>query len=211
MMGPRFSEQMLTALREYIKKEISPDRASHILAVEQTACELAQIYCPERVDTVRAAALLHDVTKELSIEEHIVILTRFNIDKDEYAPATMHAMTASLVIPERFPEFYDDEIVGAVRYHTTGKPDMTLIEKIIYLADYIEPTRKFEGCRRLRAAFFGVDIDRMSQSERERHLDEVILKSLEQTLGYLSENGGKISPDTQSALEYLVQKLNDKR
>lgn len=200
--------EMLQSLRERVRKEMSHDRFSHVLAVEQTACEMARAYCPESESLVSAAALLHDVTKEKSLAEQVEILKRYGESAELDAPATLHAVTAALVIPECYPEYNCAAIIDAVRYHTTGRADMSTIEKIIYLADYIEPTRRYEGCKRLRAAFFGAALDKMSDGERMRHLDAVILQSLVGTLGHLREKGGSISPDTQSALEYLAQKLN---
>ena len=203
----------LGALRERVREEMSAERFCHVLAVEQTAKEMAELYCPQDVDVVCAAALLHDVTKELSTEQHLAILRDYDIEptKDMIsAPATLHAVTAALVIPERYPELCDEDIISAVRYHTTGRADMTLIEKIIYLADYIEPTRKYEGCKRLRNLFFGTQPQNMSDVDRARHLDEVILESLELTLEHLKDKNGAISSDTKKAREYLARQLKDK-
>ena len=199
---------MLADLRERVSREMSAERFMHVSAVEQTAAEMARIYCPESENAVLAAALLHDVTKEKTFEEQLEILQRYGADAQLNAPATLHAVTAALVIPDEFGESNCAPIIDAVRYHTTGRADMSLIEKIIYLADYIEPTRKYEGCRRLREAFFSVSLEKMSHSERVEHLDRVILQSLVGTLEHLKEKGGEISPDTQSALEFLAQKLN---
>ena len=202
------TSEMLESLREQVAKETSPDRFAHVLAVVDTAAEMARIYCPESESLVRAAALLHDVTKEKGFEWQVEALDRYGASAELNAPATLHAVTAALIIPERYPEFACAEIINAVRYHTTGRADMSIIEKIIYLADYIEPTRKYEGCRRLREAFFGAELEKMSRGELDAHLDRVILQSLIGTLEHLKEKGGEISPDTQSALDFLAQKLN---
>lgn len=204
------TSEMLCALRKSVREQTSQERFGHVLAVEQTAKDMARLYCPEKENLLCAAALLHDVTKELSLDEQLSIMR----DRDAEptvdmisAPATLHAVTAAMVIPERYPEFADVEIIDAVRYHTTGRENMTLSEKIIYLADYIEPTRKYEGCIRLRELFFSADFDKMSDAERIRHLDVVILKSLDGTLEHLKEKGGFISPDTKKAREYLARKI----
>ena len=157
--------EMLEALRERVAKETSPDRFAHVLSVEKTASEMARIYCPESESLVSAAALLHDVTKEKSLEEQKEMLERYGVTENLGAPATWHAITAALIIPERYPEYALAAIIDAVRYHTTGRANMSLIEKIIYLADYIEPTRRYEGCRRLREAFFGAELEKMSREE----------------------------------------------
>ena len=139
-----FEEKQLSLLRERIKSVLSPFRYKHTLGVEKMAVRLAEIYCPEKESLLRAAALLHDLTKEKRFEEQIEIFECHGVTPTEeqlsVAP-TLHAFTAPLIIPEEYTEFACDELLDAIRYHSTGRADMTLSEKIIFLSDYIEENR----------------------------------------------------------------------
>ncbi len=204
----KISEDALIELREKISGRMSGKRLAHTLAVEEMAKRIAALYCSEKTDILAAAALLHDITKEKSTEEHIEICQRYGVEYTNdniLAPKTFHAITAAATIPVEFPEFNDMEIVSAVRYHTTGREGMTLTEKIIYLADYIDDTRTFPDCITLREMFWGVDIESMSQEERLLHLDRVVLRSLEMTIADLVENGRFVNADTTAAKDSLLK------
>jgi nicotinate-nucleotide adenylyltransferase len=212
--GLSITQQKLDALRERVVKILSERRATHTLGVERMAARLARIYCPDKELKLRAMALLHDITKELSVDEHFAIFARYGVEPSELlagAPSLLHAVTASLCLPDEYPDFADVETVDAVRYHTTGRADMTLAEKIIYLADYIEDNRTYDDCVYLRNAFFGADIEGMSNEEKEQHLDRILLLSFDMTLRDLVSRNKTISSDTQMARDHLENKLKSKR
>ena len=117
---------------------------------------------------------------------------------------TQHAISAALEIPERYPEFASPELIGAVRYHTTGRPNMTLCEKIIYISDYIDFTRTYSECIKLRDMFWGVDVANMSEEKRILHLDKVILESIDLTVLDLIHRGHVISTETLNARNQLI-------
>lgn len=200
------TDEMLQSLRESLKSKMSGFRLAHTLGVEEMAGRMARIYCPEKERLLRAAALLHDMTKELSTEAQKEIFKSHGLamsEEIEKAPPTQHAITAALEIPTRFPEFADPELVGAVRYHTTGKADMSLSEKIIYLADYIDFTRTYSDCKALRNMFWNAHPENMDRESRAAHLDRVVERSLELTILDLKENSRPISPETQEAIDWL--------
>ena len=205
--------KQINDLREAISDKMSGFRLSHTLGVEKMAVRLGEIYCPEKIDHLRAAALLHDVTKELSVEAHTEIYNRFGLTPSaEYldSPATLHSVTASLMIPEKYPMFADDEIISSVRYHTTGRVGMSMCEKIIYLADYIEENRKYEDCIALREEFFLAEPEKMSESEKITHLNRVILHSFDLTIADLEEKGKTVISDTRAAREAIIAELENK-
>lgn len=110
-------------------------------------------------------------------------------DNDEKANyKLLHAKTGAACARERFG--VGDEVYNAIWWHTTGHPDMTLLEKILYLADYIEPTRDFPGVDTLRKLAY-------------EDLDAAIIKGLEMSLDDISQNGGKPHENTSSALDWL--------
>ena len=214
MITTVISEDMLSTLRDSIATRMSEKRLNHPLGVEDMAARIARIYCPEKENILRAAALLHDITKELTPDEQKAIATnhgyQMSPDMTE-APSTQHAFTASLIIGEHYPNFADEEIVKAVRYHTTGRADMSLSEKIIYLSDYIDCTRTYPDCVALRDMFWGVDLDTMTAAERLMHLDKVLLRSFEMTVADLKARNKRISRETAEARDCLIEKINAQR
>jgi len=201
------TEQQLDALRKELSGLISPKRFAHTLGVERMAVRLGQLYCPDRIPQLRAAALLHDITKEESLEKQLQLCQKFGIivsETDRLAPKTFHAKTAAALIPEKYPAFADPTVVSAVRWHTTGHAEMTLCEHLIYLADYIDDTRKFEDCVILRDMFWNADPEAMDAEQRMAHLYRVLLTSYDMTIRGLLEDGAPISEDTFHARNYLL-------
>ena len=200
-------------LRENVASVLSEKRMKHVLAVEDMAFRLGLLYFfgdDESLVLLRAAALLHDVTKELSDDEQLDILREHDIEPlpEELASMpTIHALTAAVVIPERFPEFADSRVLDAVRYHTTGREGMSIFEKIIFLADFIDETRVYPNCIALRNDFFAAKPECMDHGERVRHLDRAALRSIDDTLAHLRGKGRAIHPLTLSARADLKARL----
>lgn len=193
------NEEALCALRDRLSGTMSEKRYKHTLGVERMAIRLGELYCPDRIPELRAAALLHDITKEESFEKQLQLCEKFGIivnDLDRLAPKTFHAKTAAALIPEEYPQFATSTVIGAVRWHTTGRAGMTLCEHLIYLADYIDDTRRFEDCVALREVFWSANPQSMDQTSREAHLWRVLLRSYEMTIRGLLEENAPISADT---------------
>ena len=165
-------------------------RIPHVLGTEQEAVHLALRYGAD-VDRARTAALLHDCTKRLEMDEQLALCAQYGIELDELeqqALKLLHAKTGAAVARDRFG--VDDEIYSAIFWHTTGHADMTLLEKVIYLADYIEPTRSFPGVDALRAACY-------------EDLDKGLLMGLEMTVEEMKERGNPVHSATLAAIKYL--------
>ena len=179
-------EQVVTGL-------LKPSRVNHVLGCRDTAVELAKRWGADETDAARAG-ILHDVTKALDgplqltlCAEYGTILTDFEI---KY-PKTLHALTGALVAERIFGE--NEAVVNAIRHHTTGKADMSLLEKIIYVADYMEPNRDFPGVEDLRRLAFS-------------DLDGALKLGLQMTLEHLKQQGAEVSPESRDALAYFMQK-----
>ena len=203
----KFNEDMLRRLRESISSSMSPKRFRHTAEVEKMAARLGKLYAPDKIDVLRAAALLHDITKEYSAEKQIQICDTFGINlskQDILTPKTFHAKTAAAMIPVLYPDFADEEVLSAVRWHTTGRAGMTVLEKLVYLADYIDESRTFPDCVALRSLFWDADPQNMSEDERAAHLDRVLIRSYDMTLTSLIEDGAPVSDDTFSARNDLI-------
>lgn len=210
MAGIRITEQMLDRLRAELETAMSPKRFYHTAEVEKMAVRLGELYAEDSIPMLRAAALLHDVTKEYTYEKQLELCEKYGVvlEADAYfAPKTLHARTAAAIIPERFAAFADAEIISCVRYHTTGREDMTLTEKLIYLADYIDMSRTFEDCVRLREYFFSAGPERMDTEARIRHLNKTLLLSYDMTVRALIEDGAPVGTDTIAARNQLIREL----
>ncbi len=209
-----FRPDQIEKLRDRVALRLSEKRMKHILGVEDMAFRLGLLFFndDESLNLLTAAALLHDITKEISDKEQLAIIkeNKYSLLPEELASMpTIHALTGALVIPKEFPEFADKRLTEAVKWHTTGKKDMNLYEKIIFLADYIEETRTHSACVSLREEFFSARPTDMSEVERLLHLDRTVLKAMENTLGYLRENGLPVHPATLEACADLKRRLGD--
>ena len=203
----KITEKMLNTLRETIKGSMSPKRFVHTVAVEEMVARLCALYCPEYTMQLRAAALLHDLTKELTPDAQEALCAAYDIPTDDLqriSPKTYHAKTAAARIVRDFSEFADPIIIDAVRWHTTGHAGMTLTEKLLYLADYIDESRTFSSCVLLRRYFFGAEPELMSGEERQKHLRATLLLSYELTLKDLLTDGAPIDEDTIRARNELL-------
>lgn len=204
--------ERLDSLRSEITSRLGEYRARHVLSTEKEAARLAAVYMPEKEEVVRISALLHDITKEYDDKKQLQIFSDFGIIIDNVAlssPKVFHAWTAALLIPEEFPEFATDEIISAVKNHTTGNPDMSLLDCMIYLADYIEPSRRFEDCKKLRDYFWGELQNLATEKEKLIHLYKTMVMSFDLTIENLINEQSVIAPDTFSARNAFVMKISE--
>ncbi len=207
MTAPTWTDARLAALRETVRAQMSDKRFTHTAAVEDMVARLAALYCPEQESLLRAAALLHDITKEYDVATHLELCRRFGIpvgEADRLAYKTLHAKTAAALIPENYPDFNHETLISAVRYHTTGRAGMTLEEQLLFLADYIDDSRLFPDCVRLRTLFWRERPEAMTEEERIAHLRHILIMSFDMTIRALVNEGAIVSTDTVSARNDLV-------
>ena len=165
-----------------LESRLKPKRFQHSLNVAQSAVELAQRFGADE-DKAYIAGLLHDITKNDSNEKQLQILREHDIllsEVEENNPKLWHAMSGSFFVQDTFG-ITDPEIIGAIRYHTTGKAGMTLLEKVIYIADYISAERDYhdvEVMRRLsrisleQASLYALRFSLCSLSEKQKPIHE---------------------------------------
>ena len=150
------------------------------------------------------AALLHDITKEFDSGEHRSLCREYNIeytDEEAREYSILHAKTGAALARKLFPDITDDTVYGCIRWHTTGRPDMTLPEKLIFLADYIEPKRDFDDCVTLRRFFY----DKIHSSKNKYSvLDETLIISFDMTVDNLIRNSKIICTDTIKSRNFLI-------
>ena len=189
----RFCCLALPQLEEKVVGLLKPGRVAHVLGCRDTAVELARLWGADETDAARAA-LLHDITKALDTDMQLALCRAYGVDLDAFSqhnPKTLHALTGSLVAYRIFGE--NQAVVNAIRCHTTGKANMNMLEKIIYVADYMEPNRDFPGVEKLRNLAY-------------TDIDQALRVGLETTLDMLRRQGKEISPESAEALAWLTKK-----
>jgi nicotinate-nucleotide adenylyltransferase len=146
---------------------------------------------------MRKAAILHDCTKYATKEEHLAICARYGIELDELERSSeklLHSKSGAALAKYVFGQ--TDEIFTAIRYHTTGRGNMTIEEKILYLADYMEPCRKFPGVEEMRAM-------------AERSLDKAVLMGVRMSIQEMLERNRMVHINTLEAEASLLKGLTE--
>ena len=165
-------------------------RVRHIRGTEEEAMRLAERWGAD-VSQAQRAAILHDCTKYLELGPHKALCEQYGVELDELeqrAVKLLHSKTGACIAKYVFGE--PDEVYDAIFWHTTGKADMTLLEKILYMADYIEPNRDFEGVDKMRHLAY-------------TDLDKAMLYGIEETIADMRERGNPIHSNTQQAQAWL--------
>lgn len=204
-------DSSLCALREQLLPKMSPKRYRHTLAVEEMVARLCALYCPEHTTVMRAAALLHDLTKEIDTDGQVALCRTYGLEVTEtdlQSPKTFHARTAAAMIADRYSTFAHPLVVESVRWHTTGHAGMTLVEALLYLADYIDESRTFPSCVMLRQYFWDAEPQKMTAEQRLVHLYKTLVLSFDLTVKDLLGDGALIARDTIDARNEMLLRLS---
>ncbi len=191
---------ILKELTKEMEKVQSPKRMIHTAGVEFTAAALAMTYGAD-VEKAQVAGLLHDCAKSMDDDKLLSTCEKHHIsvtDVERRNPKLLHAKVGSYLAEKKY-KITDPEILSAIRYHTTGKPAMTLMEKIIFASDYIEPGRTEAP-----------NLDEIRKMAFQNHLDEAVEKILADTLEYLKAGEGEMDPMTEETYQYY-KKYNEKK
>ena len=186
----------ITHLRQKAKEHLSEYRYRHTLGCERAAVRLAERY-GENPTWCAMAALLHDWTKEETVEQQLKLCDKYGIiplELEKIAWKTLHGKTAAAVARSEFSA--PEAVAQAIASHTTGRRGMTRMDQILYLADFIEETRDFDGVEPARQLAF-------------ENLDRAMIYCLEFSLRDLLERHLPIHPDTVDALNELYLKKKD--
>ena len=199
----------LDRLKRRLAAEQSPARFAHTCGVEQTALHIGALCAPEDLYRLRAAALLHDATKEYPCEKQLKFVAESGIivdDCEKSSSALLHAASAAALIgiDPACSAFAESAVIDAVRWHTTGRAEMSVLEQIIFLADYIEPTRTHAACTALREQFWAVDPAAMDEDARLAHLRRFVCLEAEQTIRHLLDRGAPIAENTLRARNWAL-------
>ena len=181
-------------LRAVSYSMVKAKRLPHIGGTEETAVALAKFWGvdPEKA---RRAGILHDCTKYWPLADHQAVCEKYHIELDELEQVSekfMHSKTGAAMAKYVFGE--PDDVYDAIFCHTTGKPGMNTFEKILYLADYMEPNRDFDGVEEMRRLVW-------------EDLDKAMIMGLEMTIEELKERGVPIHRNTQGTLDDLRRRF----
>ena len=177
-----------------LTKRLSPKRVRHSIGVSQTAESLAVRFDCNR-EKARLAGLLHDLAREVPMNELLPRAQAFGIvvcDIEDAEPVLLHAPLAAKMAQAEFG-IDDPEIMQAIILHTIGGLNMTLLDKIVYLADAIEPGRSYKGVEKIRKL---AHVD----------LNKALLSALDQSICYIVKGGGLIHPATIAARNEILRK-----
>lgn len=175
-------------IQKKLEKYLDQDRFHHTLGVMYTSAALAMAYGCD-IDAAQAAGLLHDCAKCIPNKKKLKLCESYKASVTSFErehPFLLHAKLGAYIAKDKYG-VRDSQVLSAITWHTTGKPDMSLLEKIIYIADYIEPARdKAPNLKKIRQLAF-------------QDLDECMYEILKDTLEYLEENPKDIDSATEDA------------
>ncbi len=186
----------MNKLYEIMNQRLKPSRMAHTLGVVEVSKALAENnnMSPKRAEI---AALLHDYAKYVP-ETELIRLAKLHLKDDEKAvldmTALLHGMVGAELVRSEL-QIEDEEVLNAIHYHTYGRVDMSVLEKIVFLADYIEPNRSFEGIDKVRRVAF-------------EDLDRGVLMAMNGTINYLLKQGLPIYIGTIKARNHLLKLLD---
>ncbi|EKY22256.1 hydrolase, HD family [Clostridium celatum DSM 1785] len=183
-------------IKDYVKENLKVGRYNHTLGVVNTAVELAKVFGEDQ-KKAEIAALCHDVAKNMDLEQLRKIIDEENITlsiDEENTKEIWHSIAGPIIAKNIF-KINDEEILSAMRWHTTGKENMSNLDKIVYLADLIEPSREFDGIDEIRSISY-------------KSLDLAMIKALTHTTIYLLNKGYAVDINTIKARNYLLYNKN---
>lgn len=187
-------------IKKYLKKHLTKERYHHTVGVAYTAMSMAMKYNPqpdnnEFMIKAEIAGLLHDCAKCMDNDKKIRICNKNQISYSKIEaenPYLLHGKVGAYIARKEF-DILDEDILNAITWHTTGRPDMSLLEKIIFVADYIEPSRRpIPELNLIRQLAF-------------TEIDQAVIKILENTLKYLNEKGNPIDGMTQKTYDSYIR------
>lgn len=185
------AEYDFTKMQKKLEKYLDEDRFQHTLGVMYTSAALAMAHHCD-ISAARAAGLLHDCAKCIPNKKKLKLCESYQVPVTAFEkehPFLLHAKLGAYVAKEKYG-ITNREILSAITWHTTGRPEMSLLEKIIYIADYIEPGRdKAPNLAKVRKLAF-------------EDLDEAMYEILKDTLAYLEENPKDVDSATKEAFIY---------
>lgn len=187
--------QKTDEIKEYAEKVLTRKRFAHTVSVADEAKRLALIW-REDAEKAYIAGLAHDIAKEISGNEAVAMLAEFGYTPDETErlnTALLHGPLAAYMAEAKFG-IKDRDILNAIRFHTTGRPDMSVLEKIIFVADFAEPLRPYPQAAEIR-------------SLAEENLDKAVLTQADYVIKFIIDGGRVLHTDTVDTRNYYLMEI----
>lgn len=186
------NNELIQIIKQDLKQNVTGKRYDHIIGVAYTAASIAMRYGYD-MEQAFMAGLLHDCAKHMNGAQLIQICEESKVpisDVERRNPFLLHGKVGAIIAKEKY-NIVDHVILDSIRYHTTGRPDMTMLDKIIFVADYIEPNRRqLEGLNEVRTLVF-------------QNLDDGVVRILQMTINYLKSNENQeIDSTTLETFQY---------
>lgn len=189
-------DDKILKLQHTLKKELDEDRYQHTLGVMYTSASMAMRYGAD-ITQALLAGLLHDCAKCIPGDKKIHLCEKYGLpvsDVEYENPGLLHARLGAYLAEKKY-HIHDQEIIHAISSHTTGRPGMSLLEKIVYIADYIEPGRReLPNMKEVRPLAF-------------TNIDQCLYRILEDSLVYLNSRNISVDPMTQKTYDYYKNEL----
>lgn len=191
------NEELIHKIDKYLKKHLDKKRYIHTLGVAYTATSLAMIH-DVNVERAYIAGLLHDSAKCMETVKKLRKCEKYNVSVSEFEkenPFLLHGKVGAILAEQKF-DIDDQDIFNAITFHTTGRPKMSKLEMIIYIADYIEPNRR--------------PIPRIDEIRKLAfvNLEDTMVAILENTLSYLKASGSAIDPMSKLTYKYYKEEVD---
>ncbi len=190
-----YGKSALEPLEKYLKDNLTPEKYEHSYRVAEYACQLARIHGADEAQ-VYLASLLHDATKCWGKSRQLSYLQKRHyklLQEDKQAPQIYHQITGALFAGDKF-RVRDRVILSAIKCHTTGRERMNMVDKILFLADSIEPARTYEGVE---------DMRRVAQTD----LDRAVLMNFDRSIIYIVKKGFYLHPQTVAARNWMLKSI----
>lgn len=191
------TQQKLDKMKKRVQDHLDKERYEHTMGVMYTSAAMAMCY---QVDMEKAliAGLLHDCAKCLSSDKKLKLCEKYGItisESERKNPGLLHAKLGAYIAKTKY-DIKDQDIIDAIAYHTTGRPAMTMLDKIVYIADYLEPNRTMAP-----------NLDEVRKLAFE-DIDECLYLILKDSLAYLETKSEVIDPMTEQTYYYYKKELN---
>ncbi|AIO19507.1 putative nicotinate-nucleotide adenylyltransferase [Candidatus Izimaplasma bacterium HR1] len=191
------SKDLLSEIQTVYKNK--PNRLKHVLGVRDTAVKLGEIHHLD-LEKLETAALLHDITKYYPKEKNIELIHEHFDNADEivkeFNEHILHAFSAYVVAKEVY-NIKDTDVLDAIKYHTIGRKDMTMYEKIIFISDYIEPNRTYDSCVKVREIAF-------------ENIDLAVYTAIDDSIIFYENTGGQVPKSAYLARDFYYNILGGK-
>ena len=207
----KFTDQELSALMTAAQNRISEKRFMHVISVVEAAKKIGEYFPDIDLSELSAAALLHDISKEIKFDEQIALIEKeygFITEEDRETVAVLHSLSAPAVIKTDFPKFATENVLSATKNHTTGNPGMSVFDRIVFIADYVEDTRIYESCVKVRCELYSSLSHENSYEQNEFALNKAVSDSLDFTENQVLKQGRKLNSRSLKTRNYFCGLIN---